>query len=366
MHPKTQKIINKALAGVLGLFLCLTIAPTPAHAITYGTKHFFGFSGITEQTAWTYDGGGMGLDTSDNTTGRPVRNAWGTYQISTPLNIDYFGVRFTQYDITTNENVGHNGCPYASMSVILLRINDISNINAILGTTFTSTPNIYAHKFGGGQDMPDGTCRLASESGSVQLPAGNYKVIWETPNSGGWYDIDHNYYYKLNGDYSILTQQGIIPNTNDGYFYGPTSSETFIFVELNVNDNMVDNLNFYLQEGDSDVISDTGLPTCDNILMDFSNCMSAFGNWAFVPPESTFSQFSGLKDDLSQKPPFGYISGIYSAVNTLDDNATPAFTLQSVGPINTLIFDPIRTGLAWLLYFVFAFMLFKRFRDIQI
>lgn len=88
--------------------------------------------------------------------------------------------------------------------------------------------------------------------------------------------------------------------------------------------------------------------------------------WAFIPPANTFDNFIDLKETLSAKPPFGYISGVYSVLGDFNDSETPAFTLESVGPINDLIFSPIRTALVWLLYFVFAFMLFKRFRDLQI
>lgn len=98
----------------------------------------------------------------------------------------------------------------------------------------------------------------------------------------------------------------------------------------------------------------------------FCHLRNAF-KWAFHVEQSTFDLFSDLKDELSTRAPFGYISGIYNAINGItNDTENRVFTLESVGKINDLIFIPFRTALSWLLYFAFAFALFHRFKDINI
>ena len=88
--------------------------------------------------------------------------------------------------------------------------------------------------------------------------------------------------------------------------------------------------------------------------------------WAFTAPPETYTQFTALKTELSTKAPFGYITSLLDTLNGVNGTGTPAFTLESVAPINDLIFSPIRAGLVWILYFAFAFMLFLRIRDINI
>jgi len=89
--------------------------------------------------------------------------------------------------------------------------------------------------------------------------------------------------------------------------------------------------------------------------------------WAFIPDAETLTQFSDFKGLLESKAPFGYVKQIYDALTTITyDAESDVVVLEQVSPINDLIFTPIRTALVWLLYFVFMFMLFKRFRDIQI
>jgi hypothetical protein len=88
--------------------------------------------------------------------------------------------------------------------------------------------------------------------------------------------------------------------------------------------------------------------------------------WAFTPPAGTFDNWVSLKETLRTKAPFGYVSSVFDTLNGINNTTTPAFTLESVAPINDLVFSPIRTALEWILYFAFAFMLFKRFKDINI
>jgi hypothetical protein len=88
--------------------------------------------------------------------------------------------------------------------------------------------------------------------------------------------------------------------------------------------------------------------------------------WAFTIPASTWQKFTLLKNDIETKPPFGYGTSAYNALLGIDGTAEASFELEQSEPINDLIFTPIRTGMAWFLYFLFLFALVKRFMHIQI
>lgn len=97
-----------------------------------------------------------------------------------------------------------------------------------------------------------------------------------------------------------------------------------------------------------------------------TGCFVNAFQWAFVPPSTAFDSFATLKDEIKNKPPFGYFTSAVNTFETLNASATPAFALASVAPINALIFTPIRTGLSWLIVFAGLLWLYKRLTHIQI
>lgn len=95
---------------------------------------------------------------------------------------------------------------------------------------------------------------------------------------------------------------------------------------------------------------------------------TAFGkmlSWAFIVPQSVWDQFTTLKDDLKNKPPFGYFTSAMTAISGIS-TTTAAFTLQESTPIMTYIFNPLRTGLVWLLYFAAVVWLYKKLSAITV
>ena len=88
--------------------------------------------------------------------------------------------------------------------------------------------------------------------------------------------------------------------------------------------------------------------------------------WLFYPDQQSIDQFSGLYNLVIHKPPFGYVTAINAELTNINDTNTSAFTLQSLPILNTYIFDPLRTGLAWLLWFGFAYDLFHRLKNIHL
>lgn len=111
----------------------------------------------------------------------------------------------------------------------------------------------------------------------------------------------------------------------------------------------------------------TGGETGKCKLTDLGCIFTAVLKTVFSPSQASLEQFGDFKTLLEQKAPFGYAIAIYSEITTLhyDANST-VLVLDQVPQITTLIFTPLRTGLAWLFWFAFAFFLVKRFKDINI
>ncbi len=101
-------------------------------------------------------------------------------------------------------------------------------------------------------------------------------------------------------------------------------------------------------------------------ISDISACVTNALAWAFVPDDTIFDQFGTLKDDIKNKPPFGYFTSAVNAVSSIRGTDTPQFTLEQSSPLMTYIFTPIRTGLAWVMYLAGLFWLYKRVTNIVI
>jgi hypothetical protein len=94
--------------------------------------------------------------------------------------------------------------------------------------------------------------------------------------------------------------------------------------------------------------------------------IAAIFKFFFMPKSSDFDQFSNLKTALENKPPMGYFYAIKDAL-TFNSTTTKAFDLASstvamTGPI----FDPVKTGLTFTLWLLFAFWLFNRIKHFNL
>jgi hypothetical protein len=97
----------------------------------------------------------------------------------------------------------------------------------------------------------------------------------------------------------------------------------------------------------------------------------AFGNaicnvfaWLFIPKTETLQNFANLGATMSGKFPFGYFYSIKDAISNFNSTTSPAYNIYaSTTPISTNVFDPIKNGLAWILWIVFAFWVVKRIGD---
>ena len=103
--------------------------------------------------------------------------------------------------------------------------------------------------------------------------------------------------------------------------------------------------------------------------LDFSTwggCISNIIYTMFNPSQASIQQFNSLYTTYRTKPPFGYINAIQLTLATVNDTGTSIFSLQSMPILNTYIFTPLKIAFTWILWVGFAFLLFKRFKDIQL
>jgi len=111
-------------------------------------------------------------------------------------------------------------------------------------------------------------------------------------------------------------------------------------------------------------ISDA-LITCDPNSGFFANSFCKVLVWAFIPTTSVLDNFSGLKDVLFEKPPFGYWSEIKEALENVDV-ATSSVQLANLTSLEDNFFSYTRTAIQLIMWVSFAFWIFHRFRNIQL
>lgn len=87
--------------------------------------------------------------------------------------------------------------------------------------------------------------------------------------------------------------------------------------------------------------------------------------WIFIPRIETISQFGGLKTQIINKPPIGYLSAISDIITATTSTSTPIDNLiiptGSASP-----FTILRTALTWLLWFIFGIFIFNRLRYLDL
>lgn len=199
-------------------------------------------------------------------------------------------------------------------------------------------------------------------------------------------------YNNLNGTYDtvIMLMEDLTHTSNPTIVFVCDTAKTGANIAYNCNYNAIVNTNYHYKailwasnqsfpsgtlEDTSGWISFTTNDTYSIPQLGGNNC-GTFDvgcyvvngiKYLFYPGDLTsFDKLNELLDTIKNKPPIGYISGIITALGSIDLNATPTLTFAQFTPLNNLIFNPLRTGLSWVLWVAFAFVIFKRFQHLQI
>ena len=112
-------------------------------------------------------------------------------------------------------------------------------------------------------------------------------------------------------------------------------------------------------------LPDISTNSCDTFTFPANYICDAL-QYLFIPSTDSFKQFTKIQSRVINKPPFGYVSEINTDLQGVNDTASSTITLESLPILNTYIFDPIRSGLIWVFWFGFAFILFHRLKNIDI
>ena len=108
----------------------------------------------------------------------------------------------------------------------------------------------------------------------------------------------------------------------------------------------------------------TAYTTCS--ITDLAGCFQNAIVFLFYPSQSSLNDFSNLYDAIKNKPPFGYISAVQTALQGINDTETSAFTLETMPILDTYIFTPVRTALIWIMWLAFIFMFYHRLKNIHL
>jgi len=102
--------------------------------------------------------------------------------------------------------------------------------------------------------------------------------------------------------------------------------------------------------------------TCDPNSGFFTNSLCNMTVYLFKPSSGVFDTWSGLWTVISAKPPMGYFTKTKEALEGINTATSSAFTFEDVSALDDNIFTPLRTGVAFLLWFMFGIWLFNRLR----
>ena len=106
--------------------------------------------------------------------------------------------------------------------------------------------------------------------------------------------------------------------------------------------------------------------TCDPDDPFFERSICNVMKFLFYPSGGIMNNFQSLYTDIQNKPPFGYYSKIKLVLEGISTSTTSTYTFADIsGSLSNTLFNPLRTGISWLLYLMFGFWIFHRARHIE-
>jgi len=115
-------------------------------------------------------------------------------------------------------------------------------------------------------------------------------------------------------------------------------------------------------------ISTSTLPqiTCDPESGLFNYSLCKLFTWLFIPDAEILNKYSNLAEGIKNKPPIGYYYAIKDVLSGFNSTTTPAFELAQVSSLTNNIFNPLKTGISFILWLIFGFWLFNRIRHFEL
>lgn len=136
------------------------------------------------------------------------------------------------------------------------------------------------------------------------------------------------------------------------------------------------NISFILSSGAqaTSTSATSTIPTIQNIATTTCTVWNALGCvqnalvYAFVPNlDIQRIKWQSLKDDLSNKPPFGWIGVLNTDINILiTGTTTPAFTTVNLSGLDSVLFNPLKTAMSMILWVGLVFHIYRRIKHLQL
>jgi len=88
--------------------------------------------------------------------------------------------------------------------------------------------------------------------------------------------------------------------------------------------------------------------------------------WLLYPSQGLETSFDALIDTIQAKPPVGYFTIVSESITGLNASSTPTVEVIVPTQIKEVFFTPIDSSLGGLLWAIFAFLFYKRLKNIQL
>lgn len=219
---------------------------------------------------------------------------------------------------------------------------------------------------------------ILSPESATTTPTNNFDVIFTYYNpadraSGFAIDfidrINGRYIVGERGDigagqYGTITSNYTLATSTYTALISLTDADRIDIVNADVSFNVIDGLDNILGITVFEELGLLATSTCD--IYNLSGCFQNALVFAFYPNEKILNKFGDLKTLVETKPPFGYIAVTANQLGGITATGTSSFELETEGNIQTLIFDPIRSGLSDVFYICFGFWFLNRVRKQEI
>lgn len=106
--------------------------------------------------------------------------------------------------------------------------------------------------------------------------------------------------------------------------------------------------------------------TCDPESGFFQYSFCYVLSYLFIPSNNSVDRFSTLTPTIENKPPLGYFYSVKNAITNLSTTTAPISLNLGDTSLSSSPFYIFKTGLNWILWFVFAFWVLNRFRHIEL
>ncbi len=110
----------------------------------------------------------------------------------------------------------------------------------------------------------------------------------------------------------------------------------------------------------------TGLATSTCSVLNITGCFQNAVSFLFYPNPSVLNSYQTLTSNIKTHAPFGYVYTLQAAITNTSGSASPDFTLDIATSTQAQYFDPIKNGIAAILWALAAFWFFRRIRDLNL